>query len=192
MNDPITIVSGLPRSGTSMMMRMLDKGGLPVITDEIRQADIDNPLGYYEFEKVKTLRDDKSWLPDCRGKVFKMVSMLLYHLPDNEQYRIVFMRREMKEILASERKMLERLNKPFDPDREAEVEMLFEKHLKDIQPWLAKRDHFQVSYIFYNNLLKKPDEELTKIVDLLGDEISIDAMKEVIDPNLYRQRKDQL
>src|SRR2546428_1479705 len=102
----ITIVSGLPRSGTSMMMRMLDAGGLPVLVDNIRKADDDNPYGYYEFEPVKRLSSDSSWLREARGKAFKMVYALLYELPKDYDYRVIVMQRKMDEIIASQRAML--------------------------------------------------------------------------------------
>src|SRR5690348_9725375 len=118
MNSEITIVSGLPRSGTSLMMQMLDKGGLEVVTDNIRIADRDNPRGYYEFEKVKTIKRDTSWLPQTRGKAFKMISQLLYDLPSSEKYRIIFMERDMDEMLVSQEKMLERLGREAVPREE--------------------------------------------------------------------------
>src|SRR5262249_61192257 len=92
-DSEIIIVSGLPRSGTSLMMQMLDQGGLEVVTDNIRTADTDNPRGYYEFERVKKIKEDTSWLPATRGKVFKMISQLLYDLPPTERYRVIFMER---------------------------------------------------------------------------------------------------
>src|SRR5438270_5105425 len=115
MNSEIIIVSGLPRSGTSLMMQMLDQGGVEVLTDNIRTADTDNPRGYYEFEKVKKIKQDASWLPQTRGKAFKMVSQLLYDLPASEQYLIIFMERDLDEMLLSQEKMLERLNRPAAP-----------------------------------------------------------------------------
>ena len=108
MNSVITIVSGLPRSGTSMMMRMLEAGGMEVVTDNIRKANGDNPHGYFEFEKVKKIKEDSSWLDETFGKVFKMVSMLLYELPSDKNYKIIFMKRNMKEIMASQRIMLKK------------------------------------------------------------------------------------
>ena len=111
LTSEIIIVSGLPRSGTSLMMQMLHQGGIPVVTDEIRTADTDNPRGYYEFERVKKTKEDSSWLPDARGKVVKMVSSLLYDLPATEAYRIVFMRRDIDEMLESQEKMLARLSR---------------------------------------------------------------------------------
>src|SRR5262249_30630691 len=106
MAPDIIIVSGLPRSGTSLMMQMLDGGGVPVLTDNIRAADTDNPRGYYEFEPVKATKRDATWLPAARGKAVKMVSQLLYHLPPGETYRVLFLERDLEEVLASQEKML--------------------------------------------------------------------------------------
>ena len=104
----ITIVSGLPRSGTSMMMKMLEAGGIPPLTDEIRTADTDNPKGYYEFERVKKMdKGDTAWLENAQGKSVKVISALLKHLPSDYRYRVIFMRRDMSEILASQKKMLD-------------------------------------------------------------------------------------
>src|SRR5574340_974338 len=108
MNNTITIVSGPPRSGTSMMMKMLEAGGMEVIVDNVRQADDDNPHGYYELEKVKQIKEDTSWLESVQGKAVKMVSMLLYDLPADRTYNILFMKRDLAEILVSQRIMLER------------------------------------------------------------------------------------
>ena len=108
LTSEIIIVSGLPRSGTSLMMQMLHAGGIEVVTDQIREADVDNPRGYFEFETAKTVKSDASWIPSTRGKAFKMVSQLLYHLPASERYRVLFMRRNMEEILDSQEKMLAR------------------------------------------------------------------------------------
>src|SRR6266852_5242736 len=112
MASEIIVVSGLPRSGTSLMMQMLDKGGVEVVTDNIRTADTDNPKGYYEYEMVKKIKKDASWLPATRGKAFKMVSQLLYDLPVTENFRIIFMERDLDETLRSQEKMLERLGRP--------------------------------------------------------------------------------
>ena len=138
MNQTITIVSGLPRSGTSLMMQMLDSGGMEVVTDNIRPPDEDNPKGYYEFEKAKKIKEDPSWLKDMRGKAFKIVSMLLYDLPADEKYKVIFMKRNMDEILSSQNKMLERLGQNPNPDDE--MGELFAKHLnKTFNGLLCKR-----------------------------------------------------
>src|SRR5262245_7195282 len=115
MDSEIIIVSGLPRSGTSLMMQMLESGGVEIVTDNIRTADTDNPRGYYEFEKVKKIKQDASWLPQTRGKAFKMVSQLLYDLPASERYRIIFMERDLDEMLLSQDKMLKRLGRHSAP-----------------------------------------------------------------------------
>jgi hypothetical protein len=85
--NTVNIVSGLPRSGTSMMMKMLEAGGMEALTDNIRKADIDNPKGYYEFERVKQIKEDQAWLDDAKGRAVKMVSMLLLDLPEGYNYK---------------------------------------------------------------------------------------------------------
>ena len=144
MDNEIIIVSGLPRSGTSLMMQMLDNGGVPVVTDHIRTADTDNPRGYYEFERVKKIKDDVSWLPETRGKAFKMVSQLLYELPANETYRVIFMERDLDEMIRSQEKMLARLNKPSAP--RAAIERAFREHLRRVRAWLAGQPNIEVLY----------------------------------------------
>src|SRR5947208_15012411 len=104
----ITIVTGLPRSGTSVMMQMLSAGGLPPLTDGLRQPDEDNPRGYFEFEPVKQIRRDTAWLQLAVGKAVKMVHLLLPELPldQNHRYRVIMMRRDLSDVLASQNKML--------------------------------------------------------------------------------------
>jgi hypothetical protein len=187
MDQIITIVSGLPRSGTSLMMQMLDRGGMEVVTDDIRTADEDNPKGYYEFEKVKKIKEDSSWLKNTRGKVFKMVSMLLYDLPSDEKYKIIFMKRNMKEILASQRKMLERLNKESDTDDD-EMGELLTVHLNKTYNWLDQQEHIDVYYISYNDLMENPLKQAETINQFLGMKLDAEKMAEVIDKSLYRNR----
>ena len=117
MDSTIIIVSGLPRSGTSLMMQMLQNGGVGVLTDNIRAADDDNPRGYYELDRVKTISHDASWLPDAHGKAFKAVSLLLYDLPASERYRIILMDRDLDEVLHSQETMLKRLGRIAAPRR---------------------------------------------------------------------------
>ena len=183
----ITIVSGLPRSGTSMMMRMLDQGGLLPLKDEIRTADIDNPEGYYEFERVKQLPNDTTWLPDAENKAVKMVSMLLYELPTNLQYQVIFMRRAMPEILASQKKMLLRRNANMVVD-DAEMKELFEGHLKNIIAWLPEQAHIRFIEVWYNDMLKQPAIEAKRINAFLGDTLDETKMASVVDQSLYRNR----
>lgn len=185
--ETITIVSGLPRSGTSMMMRMLEAGGLEVLTDELREADADNPKGYYEFERVKQLEHDKAWLGDAEGKAVKIISQLLYHLPEDATYKVVFMRRKMEELLASQRRMLARRGESDQVD-DRQLAQLFRKHLERVQGWLDQQPGFDVVYISYNQVLEDPREQARKVNRFLDDALDVDAMAGVVDPDLYRQR----
>jgi hypothetical protein len=187
-DDEIGIVSGLPRCGTSMMMAMLAAGGLPLLVDNVREADEDNPRGYYEFEAVKHMKEDTSWLADAGGKVVKMVSALLTDLPDGHRYRVVFMERNMAEILASQRTMLARQGHTVDPageDRQAE---LFERHLASVRRWLAARPNFAVLYVHYNDLLAEPAGHIARLDEFFGGTLDTAAMAAVVDRSLYRQR----
>src|ERR1700676_4693559 len=137
MDQGIVIVSGLPRSGTSLMMQMLENGGVAVVTDGIRSADTDNPRGYYEFEPVKTIRRDASWLPAMRGKALKIVSPLLYDLPPSETYRIVFMERDLEETLLSQERMLTRLGRTAAPREQ--MKRAYVLHLERLREWPARQ-----------------------------------------------------
>jgi hypothetical protein len=184
-ND-IVVVSGLPRSGTSLMMQMLDCGGVPAVTDEIRAADDDNPRGYFEFEPVKRTRQDASWLPAARGRAVKLVSSLLYDLPASESYRILFMQRDLEEILDSQEKMLARLGRPAVP--RDQMRSSFGVHLHRLFEWLPGQPHMHVLTVSYNRLLADPPAELRKIVEFLDGIPDLEQMLTAIDPGLYRNR----
>jgi hypothetical protein len=187
---PITIVSGLPRSGTSMMMKILEAGGLLPLTDSLRSADTDNPKGYYEFERVKKLpKGDTAWVPEAQGKTVKVIAFLLPHLPTTYNYRIIFMRRAMPEILASQRKML--IHRGEDPDKISDEELtrLYEKHIHQVNTWISSQPHVQRIDVDYNQLLKTPGSEIERLNQFLGGSLATEKMIEVVDPNLYRQRK---
>lgn len=187
--SPITIVSGLPRSGTSMMMRMLEAGGLPPLTDNERTADTDNPQGYYEFERVKQLdRGDTAWLATAPGHAVKVISLLLQHLPATYHYKVIFVERHIAEVLASQRKMLVHRQKDTDTVDDAEMTDLFQKHLVAIRRWLAQQPNFQVLYIHYSDLLKEPEAQAVQINQFLDGGLDVPKMATVIDPNLYRNR----
>ena len=127
--EPMIIVSGLPRSGTSMLMKMLEAGGMDILADDVRIPDDDNPQGYYEYEKVKNMKNDTQWLGLAEGKAVKIVSHLLHHLPDTKTYKVIFMKRNLEEVIASQNKMLERTGKPMSPVNDAKLIDLFENHL---------------------------------------------------------------
>lgn len=189
-HDVITIVSGLPRSGTSMMMRMLEAGGMPLLTDNIRKADDDNPKGYYEFERVKQIKEDSTWLDEARGKAVKMISALLVHLPRSHHYKVIFMRRKMDEILASQQKMLDRRGKPADPSGDAKMAALYEKHLKQTEAWMERESNLSFLYVNYNQMMANPAEHVSRVSAFLGnDSLDTGAMVAVIDPALYRQQR---
>ena len=171
LGEPIIVVSGLPRSGTSMMMKMLESGGLEVFTDNEREADEDNPKGYYEFEKVKNLgkQQDKSWVEGARGKVIKVISSLLKELPQTLSYRVVFMSRDLEEVLISQNKMLERRGQITDPQSDEKMKLLFDNHLKETKLWLEKQAHFEVIYVNYKSVLSDPVGQSARVKAFLGD-----------------------
>ena len=186
--NSITIVSGLPRSGTSMMMKMLQAGSsLELLVDDIRTANADNPKGYFEYEKAKKLRDDATWLDGAIGKVVKIVSMLLFHLPDTYTYRVVFMHRDMQEILASQQKMLDRRNEKTATDN-ARMAELYLQHLEQVETFLAERKNFTACYMSFNNLLANPEPELDRLTAFFNGALDLAAMQKVIDPGLYRNK----
>jgi hypothetical protein len=185
----ITIVSGLPRSGTSMLMKMLEAGGMEILTDNIRTADEDNPKGYYEFERVKQLEKDKSWLEDAKGKAVKIISALLQHLPADYTYKVIFMRRNMDEILASQKQMLIRRGEPTDRVSDEKMKQMFLKHLEQVEAWLARQPNMDVLYVNYNESLKEPVEHAEKINQFLGTVLDKERMVSAVDKTLHRQRR---
>jgi len=189
-NEPaIILVSGLPRSGTSMMMQMLEAGGIELIVDHIRKADEDNPKGYYEFEKTKQLDKDSPWLENASGKAVKVISMLLYELPMDKKYKIIFMKRKMDEVLASQNKMLKRRGQPADSVDDQVMTEKFNKHLKKISKWLNKQKTMEIIFISYNDVISSPMKQSKKINRFLENMLKIDKMVNVVDNFLYRQRK---
>lgn len=183
----ITVVSGLPRSGTSLLMQMLHAGGYPILCDEQRAPDADNPRGYFEFEKVKALERDASWLPTAEGKAIKIVSPLLRFLPSNHEYRVIFMRRELDEVLSSQERMLERRGQPAGPDR-ALMRSHFQRHLDTVTGWFASQKHIRVCYFDYASVLTDPNSAAQVIASFLEASIEIPKMAAAVDLTLYRQR----
>lgn len=188
----IIVVSGLPRSGTSLMMNMLAAGGLPVLTDSLRSADDDNPNGYFEFGPVKKLADGRSeWLPQADRKVVKIISALLEHLPNSYHYKIIFMERDLKEILASQRTMLSRRHEQARIG-DAEMEEQFQKHLTAIKYWLARQPNMNVFYVDYNKMMSSPEDYYQAIADFLVFPLDIPKMRSVPNAQLYRNRAASL
>jgi hypothetical protein len=186
--QPIIIVSGLPRSGTSMMMRMLAEGGVPVITDELRRADSDNPNGYFELETVRQMsQGNVKWLENAGGKAVKIISALLEYLPSNYFYKIIFLEREIQEILASQHKMLANRNEQPTAD-DPEIERQIRQHLSVMKPWLVRQPNIEVLYVNYNSLMTKPEPFCEQVSEFLDLPLNQTRMLAVPDTHLYRNR----
>lgn len=172
-----------------MAMKMLQAGGLSLVKDDVREADEDNPKGYFEDERVKDLAEmvDKRWLRGARDQVIKVVSSLLQYLPPNNFYKVVFMRRNLHEVLASQAKMLDRRGESSDTDDEAMLAM-YENHLEKVEFQLRFRDHFETLYVNYTDVLADPEGQAARINGFLGGRLDERRMVEAVDPNLYRNR----
>jgi hypothetical protein len=171
-----------------MMMNMLAAGGVPVVSDSIRNADEDNPNGYFEFEPVKQLSEGQNdWLAEADRRVVKIVSALLEYLPTGHRYKIIFMERDIKEILASQSKMLNR-RKEESRVSDAEMEDQFNKHLADIKYWLARQPSMEVLYVNYRELIADPEGYSKAIADFIGVPVDQEKMRSVPNERLYRNR----
>jgi hypothetical protein len=188
--EPIVVVSGLPRSGTSMMMRMLEAGGVEILSDGERAADVDNPKGYFELERIKDLEAeaDKSYLRAARGKAVKVISFLIKDLPDENDYRIVFMRRDLDEVLASQQKMIDRL---ASPDTAADAEAMKEAFRNDIarvRVLCRTRANFALVEVHYRDAVANPAAACHTVNEFLGGGLDEAAMRAAVDAALYRNR----
>lgn len=185
----ITIVSGMPRSGTSMMMQMLAAGGLEILTDNIRANDENNPKGYLEYQKVKSLASDNTWLHEGQNKVIKVIAQLLQHLPSNYQYKVIFMEREMEEIIQSQQIMLGKkaeVEKKIYPTALADT---FKKQLEKTRSWIKAHPQFEVIYVPYTDVITNPTEVIENLSLFLDADLNTEAMVNAIDSKLYRNRK---
>lgn len=185
----ITIVSGLPRSGTSMMMQMLEAGGMPVLIDGQRTADDDNPKGYYEYEKAKQLRSDRTWLPQADGKAVKIIAQLLPYLPPRPHlFQVIFMERPLEEVIALQTVMLRNLDKPgakLPPDK---LQAAFAGQVQHTKNLLKQSGVTSTQYVDYHAVLKQPREIARQLALFLGRDLDLDAMAAVVNPSLRRQK----
>lgn len=187
--DPtIVIVSGLPRSGTSLMMQLLEAGGVPPFADFERQADDDNPRGYYELEAIKKLKTNPDLLDAAGGKAVKAIHMLLADLPAKHHYKVIFMRRDLNEVLASQRKMLDRSGKKGAALPEAALKKVFEGQLAKVDAWLAAQNNIEVLNVEHRALLNDPAPVIEQLNQFLGRNLDTGKMADVVDPTLYRNR----
>lgn len=171
------------------MMQMLHAGGAPVLSDHQRAADANNPKGYLEFEKVKQLKTDRSWLPQAEGKVVKIISHLLQELPAGHEYRVIFMLRSPAEVVASQASMLGRLGRTGAALPAEKLEAAYTQHVQEVRDWLAQRPNFKVLYVQYTDVLSDPLRQAARIADFLGWTLDPAKMIAMVDPSLYRERK---
>ena len=188
--EPIVVVSGLPRSGTSMMMRMLEAGGLSVVSDGERAADVDNPKGYFELERIKNLEQetDKSYLREARGKAVKVISFLIKDLPDENDYRILFMRRDLDEVLASQQKMIDRLASQDSDADGAAMKEAFRNDIARVRVLCKMRPNFALCEVNYRNAIADPAAASRAVNEFLGGRLDEAAMRAAVDASLYRNR----
>ncbi len=184
----ITIVSGLPRSGTSLMMQMLVAGGMAPLSDGERQADADNPRGYLEWERIKQLPTDPGCIAEAEGKVVKVISRLLLALPAGYEYRVIFMQRPLPEVLASQDQMLRRRGTYKAGVDAAAISAAFEKHLREVYTWLEDKSHVKALKIQYHDVLQDSKAIVQKLAEFLAVELGQDAMTRQVDASLYRNR----
>ncbi len=188
--EPVVVVSGLPRSGTSMMMGMLEAGGVEILTDGIRTADEDNPKGYFEYEPVKELTKDgsKLWLEDAPGKAVKIISELLKELPSDLNFKLIFMKRNLEEVIVSQNKMLVRRGESADGDEDERMMLLFARHLEKVKQWIDRQSHFEAIFLDYEKVVEDPDSRAEQIEAFLHRELDVTSMAGVVDRQLYRNR----
>ena len=188
--EPIVVVSGLPRSGTSMMMNMLAAGGLEILSDGERAADVDNPKGYFELERIKNLEKetDKSYLRAARGKAVKVISFLIKDLPDENDYRVLFMRRDLDEVLASQQKMIDRLESSDTDADAAAMKEAFRNDIARVRVLCRTRANFALCEIHYKDAVADPAAASRAVNAFLGGRLDEGAMRAAVDAALYRNR----
>src|SRR6266567_1006931 len=184
----ITIVSGLPRSGTSLMMQMLAAGGMPLLTDLERKPDIDNPRGYCEWEPAKLLPKQPNRIDEAEGKAVKVISQLLLSLPRGRNYKLIFMERPLPEVLASQDEMLKRRGSTQSVDH-ALLTSAFRDHMRQIVAWLEQREDIPVCRMGYRKVLSDSAGTAKTVRDFLELDLNVEAMAREVDPSLYRNRR---
>jgi hypothetical protein len=184
----ITIVSGLPRSGTSLMMQMLAAGGMPILSDGERQADSDNPRGYLEWERIKQLPKDPTCIAEAEGKAVKVISGLLLSLPEAQEYRVIFMQRPLPEVLASQEVMLRNRGTAKPGTNNSAIAAAFEKHLREVNAWLDGKNYVKTFRVPYHEVLRDAQGIAQKVTEFLGIDLDVEAMTHQVDSGLYRNR----
>lgn len=184
----ITIVSGLPRSGTSLMMQILKAGGIQILTDNIRSADVDNPRGYFEYEKVKNLQNDNSWLQEAEGKALKVIAQLTPYLPIDFNYSVILMKRNIDEILLSQGKMVENLGGRKATVGSEVLKKVFEVQLKKCEEYINANKNFKKYEADFNKLVSGNIEIIKNLNSHLDLKLKLENITGVIDKSLYRNK----
>ncbi len=169
-------------------MQMIQAGGVPALTDSLRTADEDNPRGYLEFERVKQLKTDKAWLDGAQGMVVKIIHLLLMELPCDREYRVIFMRRDLNEVVRSQAKMLERSGRKgaaMPPEKLIEI---FRAQVRTVIEWLASKPNFKTLEVDYAAVLSDPAREVNTVNSFLGGVLDESPMLRCVDPTLYRNK----
>ncbi|MCH2173723.1 sulfotransferase [Myxococcota bacterium] len=189
----VTVVAGLPRSGTSLLMQMLAAGGMPILSDDVRKPDEDNPRGYLELEATKALRDDASFLADGSGRAVKIIAPMLPYLPvqRGRLYRVVFTQRDLEEVLASQTVMLARLGRdPAQTQNEnASLRAAFHRQLVNSRDILAQRPDVDTLFVHYPKVVANPMETARAIANFVPADLDPAAMAAAMDRQLHRQRR---
>ena len=185
---PIVLVSGLPRSGTSMMMRMLQAGGMTLLTDDTRPADASNPWGYFEYAPVKASKQAVDWVASAPGKAVKVVSPLLQYLPLSYSYKVIFMERAMASVMQSQHQMLEREGKIVNPKAEYVLEQYYTRHLEQVHQWLKERPNILVLPLSFKETLQCPLVTARVVSDFLDTPLNVEAMVAIVSPALSQEK----
>ncbi len=190
LRDPVIIVSGLPRSGTSMMMQMLEKGGVDLFTDKERKADESNPRGYLEHNAVKSLARDGRWVKNAKNKAVKVIANLLFFLPDSNNYKVIFMLRHIDEVINSQQQMLIRNKSEVAKNYPLTLVESYRKTLEKARNWGKRRHNVDIIYVNYSDVVENPGKEAKRVANFLGGEINIEKMIAAVDENLYRTKNN--
>jgi hypothetical protein len=186
--EDIIVVSGIPRSGTSMMMQMVEAAGFPILADDKRAPDDANQKGYYELEAVKASKRDTSWVAAAPGHAVKVIHALLPHLPTGHRYRVVLMKRDLREVVASQTAMLEATGQSADDLPEARLVEIFSTQLTQTRRTLDETPCFEWIEVEYADLLRGDEAEILRVANFLGRPARSAGMGRVIDQGLYRAR----
>lgn len=184
--DAVLVVSGLPRSGTSLAMALLAEGGVELLTDGVRGPDPDNPLGYHEYEGVKRLPHDARWLAAARGRAVKVIHAFLQQLPEGWTYRVILLRRNLRDVVASQDRMLARRGQPVGGLPAERVAEVLGQQLDSARDWLRSRPDVAWMELDYDALLREPEPELARLIEFAALRVPVSRLAALIQPERRR------